>query len=331
VSAPLAAAPSGVVTFLFTDIEGSTRRRWEADVDEMRSALATHDEVLRVAVETHGGWLFKHTGDGVCAAFLGGMGEIGDTVDAIVYLENASFVVGKSCTSMAARAPGTDPDRAVTKPLSAQPICSQEGPTMEYFVEMTTHVPQGTPEDTVDDIRAREAARSRELAAEGHLLRLWRPPLAPGEWRTFGLFSADGDRQLDTILASMPLHVWRTDEVTPLSEHPNDPGSAQGREPVEFLTALTLTVPEGTPVQTVDEMKTQEAMRAHELADEGRLVRLWTPPDQLGQWRTLGLWSARDEAELKASLESLPLYVWMTVETTRLTPHPNDPVGGTRS
>ena len=56
------------MTFLFTDVEGSTRR-WEADADEMRMALATHDEVLRGAIESHGGWLFKHTGDGVCAAF----------------------------------------------------------------------------------------------------------------------------------------------------------------------------------------------------------------------------------------------------------------------
>ena len=62
------AAPSGVVTFLFTDVEGSTRR-WETDADEMRAALAAHDEVLRSAIEAHGGWLFKHTGDGVCAAF----------------------------------------------------------------------------------------------------------------------------------------------------------------------------------------------------------------------------------------------------------------------
>src|SRR6201994_2719414 len=67
-SAPAAAAPSGVVTFLFTDVEGSTRR-WEADADAMRVALAAHDEVLRTAIEGHGGWLFKHTGDGVCAAF----------------------------------------------------------------------------------------------------------------------------------------------------------------------------------------------------------------------------------------------------------------------
>jgi predicted ATPase len=56
------------VTFLFTDVEGSTRR-WEADAGAMRAALAAHDLVLRGAIEAHGGWLFKHTGDGVCATF----------------------------------------------------------------------------------------------------------------------------------------------------------------------------------------------------------------------------------------------------------------------
>jgi class 3 adenylate cyclase len=53
-----ACPPSGVVTFLFTYIEGSTRR-WEADADAMRSALLAHDKVLRSAIETHGeepGW-----------------------------------------------------------------------------------------------------------------------------------------------------------------------------------------------------------------------------------------------------------------------------------
>jgi predicted ATPase len=62
------AVPSGTVTFLFTDIEGSTRR-WEADPVEMRALLEGHDKVLREAIEARGGWLFKHTGDGVCAAF----------------------------------------------------------------------------------------------------------------------------------------------------------------------------------------------------------------------------------------------------------------------
>jgi predicted ATPase len=57
-----------VVTFLFTDVEGSTRR-WEADAEGMRVALTAHDDVLCKVIEAQGGWLFKHTGDGVCAAF----------------------------------------------------------------------------------------------------------------------------------------------------------------------------------------------------------------------------------------------------------------------
>jgi predicted ATPase len=70
-----------VVTFLFTDVEGSTRR-WEADAEEMRVALAAHDEVLRSAIEAHGGWLFKHTGDGVCAAFASPRSAVGAAVAA---------------------------------------------------------------------------------------------------------------------------------------------------------------------------------------------------------------------------------------------------------
>jgi class 3 adenylate cyclase len=60
--------PSGVVTFLFTDIEGSTRR-WEADADAMRAALETHNELLRDAVKSHDGHVFNYTGDGMCAVF----------------------------------------------------------------------------------------------------------------------------------------------------------------------------------------------------------------------------------------------------------------------
>jgi muconolactone D-isomerase len=99
---------------------------------------------------------------------------------------------------------------------------------VEYLVRMTTHVPEGTSDAAVQDIRGREAAHSRELAAEGHLLRLWRPPLQPGEWRTLGLFAADDDTELEKVLSTMPLRIWRTDEITPLSQHPNDPGLPKG-------------------------------------------------------------------------------------------------------
>jgi muconolactone delta-isomerase len=195
---------------------------------------------------------------------------------------------------------------------------------MEYLVSMTTHVPDGTPEEAVQDIRAREAAHSRELAAQGHLLRLWRPPLQPGEWRTLGLFAAaDGDR-LEEVLASMPLRVWRTDEVTPLSPHPNDPPPTPTSGAVtatEFLVTFTLAVPPGTAGQTVEDTKTREAQAAHDLAGQGHLLRLWTRPDG----RPLGLYQARDAAQMQAILEALPLSPWMTVDTTPLSPHPSDP------
>ena len=61
--------PSGTVTFLFTDIEGSTGL-WEERPDEMQVALARHDEVLRSAIEASGGYVFAKTGgDGFVAAF----------------------------------------------------------------------------------------------------------------------------------------------------------------------------------------------------------------------------------------------------------------------
>jgi muconolactone delta-isomerase len=95
---------------------------------------------------------------------------------------------------------------------------------MEFLVDMVTTVPAGVTEPEIDAVRAREAARSRELAAQGHLLRLWRPPLNPGEWRTWGLFRVADATELESLLASMPLRVWRHDTVTPLAAHPSDPG-----------------------------------------------------------------------------------------------------------
>jgi muconolactone delta-isomerase len=198
---------------------------------------------------------------------------------------------------------------------------------MEYLVTMTTSVPDGTPEHEVNEVRAREAAHSAELAAQGHLLRLFRPPLKPGEWRTLGLFAADGGDRLEEVLASMPLRVWRTDDVTPLSPHPNDPGRLTGpRQATEFLTTFTITVPEGTPDQVVTGTEAREAERAHELAEQGHLERLW----MLGPGRALGLWRAASPAEMQAILKSLPLDSWMSVQTTPLTEHPNDPaIAGT--
>ncbi len=60
--------PTGTVTLLFTDIEGSTRL-WEAEPDAMAVALRRHDEILRACIERAGGYVFKTVGDAFCAAF----------------------------------------------------------------------------------------------------------------------------------------------------------------------------------------------------------------------------------------------------------------------
>jgi len=59
---------SSVHAFLFTDIEGSTRR-WESHPDEMSAALARHDALVRRAVDASGGRVFKAVGDAFCAVF----------------------------------------------------------------------------------------------------------------------------------------------------------------------------------------------------------------------------------------------------------------------
>src|SRR5580765_3389195 len=75
----MADLPTGTVTFLFTDIEGSTRL-WQEHPEAMKSALAQHDEILSTAVTQHDGHVVKTTGDGVHAVFA----DARDAIDAAV-------------------------------------------------------------------------------------------------------------------------------------------------------------------------------------------------------------------------------------------------------
>ncbi|MFL5735496.1 MAG: ATP-binding protein [Chloroflexia bacterium] len=63
------ALPTGTVTFLYTDIESSTRR-WELDPRSMKAAVERHDEIMREAIEAHGGVVFRTMGDAFCAVFV---------------------------------------------------------------------------------------------------------------------------------------------------------------------------------------------------------------------------------------------------------------------
>jgi FXSXX-COOH protein len=74
--------PSGMVTFLFTDLEGSTGK-WEKHPHEMRAASARHDAILRSAVEAHRGHVVKSTGDGVHAVFAAAPDAVAAASDAV--------------------------------------------------------------------------------------------------------------------------------------------------------------------------------------------------------------------------------------------------------
>ena len=73
--------PSGTITFLFTDIEGSTQL-WEKHPEAMKMSLARHDVILRQAIEAHGGHVFKTVGDAFCAAFPSAPDAISAALDA---------------------------------------------------------------------------------------------------------------------------------------------------------------------------------------------------------------------------------------------------------
>jgi class 3 adenylate cyclase len=77
----MAVLPTGTVTFLFTDIEGSTRL-WERDASAMQSALARHDEILKEAIEGRDGHVFKTVGDAFCAAFSSAPEALGAAISA---------------------------------------------------------------------------------------------------------------------------------------------------------------------------------------------------------------------------------------------------------
>src|SRR6202011_253845 len=78
------ALPTGTVTFLFTDIEGSTER-WEEHRDAMADAVKRHDVLVRNAIESHGGYVFKTVGDAFCATFP----RVSDAVAAALHAQRA--------------------------------------------------------------------------------------------------------------------------------------------------------------------------------------------------------------------------------------------------
>jgi muconolactone delta-isomerase len=116
---------------------------------------------------------------------------------------------------------------------------------VEFLVEFEITVPDGAPRSEVEERERDEAAAVAELAQEGHVARIWKPPMAPGEAKALGLYRADSQTQLDGLLGALPLADWMHVTVTPLEPHPNDPAN-------DRPSAFQLPGPRLTPVYRLE-------------------------------------------------------------------------------
>jgi muconolactone delta-isomerase len=120
----------------------------------------------------------------------------------------------------------------------------QGGKTMEFLVEFDVNVPAGASASEVNDRERAEAFAAEKLVDDGHLVRVWKPPVGDGENKVLGLYRADDQAQLADLLDALPLRDWMQITVTPLEAHPNDPALPRGVRRLRPDTALGGRVPE---------------------------------------------------------------------------------------
>jgi muconolactone D-isomerase len=94
---------------------------------------------------------------------------------------------------------------------------------MEFLVQFEVTVPDGIPQSEVEDRQKAESAAANTLANQGHLVRLWQTQADAGPTAILGLYRARSRKELDALLAALPLYEWMHTSITPLGQHPNDP------------------------------------------------------------------------------------------------------------
>ena len=94
---------------------------------------------------------------------------------------------------------------------------------MEYLVDMVTTGPKGPVLSKLMNYVRMKQCELQSSPKKDHLIRLWRPPLGPDEWRSIGLFRAEDEIEIHKLLGSLPLHIWMKVAIAPLTPHPNDP------------------------------------------------------------------------------------------------------------
>lgn len=91
---------------------------------------------------------------------------------------------------------------------------------------------------------------------------------------------------------------------------------------MEFLVQIKVNWPPNGDPALKERLMAAEVSRARELAEAGKVHRLWRVP---GRWANVGIWDAKDASDLHEAISSLPLFPWLDVTVTALAKHPSDP------
>lgn len=192
--------PTGTITFLFSDIEGSTKK-WEKQPEAMRVALAEHDRMLREVFVAAGGYVFKTVGDAFCVAFDTAQAALGGALESQRALRAADWgAIGEIKVRMALHtgaAEDRDGDyfgqslnrvaRILSTAYGGQVLLSL--PTQELVRD---HLPQGV------QLRHLGEHRLKDLARAEHLYQLVAPDL-PSDFA--------GLRSLESIANNLPMQL----------------------------------------------------------------------------------------------------------------------------
>jgi predicted ATPase/class 3 adenylate cyclase len=224
--------PTGTVTFLFTDIEGSTSL-WEQHPELMRAALTRHDVILRRAIEENGGHVFKTVGDAFCVAFATAPAALATAINAQRALHSQPWGETPIKVRMALHA-GAAEERDgdyFGPPLNrvARLLAAGHGGQVLFSLAAQELVRDHLPSDAA--LRDVGERRLKDLVRPEHIFQLIVPDL-PGDFPPL--------RTLDTRPNNLPV------QATPFIGREREVEAARRRLLQPDVHLLTLTGPGGT-------------------------------------------------------------------------------------